>query len=278
MQAARTHASTHARTHARTHPTPRPGPTPPKKPRLRFFQTLKGAPPPCTCSVAVVHLPHVRALLALNPTTPVELAITVVLLLLYQRVVAATAAHQRAAVEAVAGLIAAPTTSAQRPDLRVVLAKVRRLLQVHEVILSGSLLVLSHALQAPPLVVQADEAGAVEFVFEVRADGAKRFEFAPADLDGAGAGDAVTLADDVQGVLGRLKHSAKELKQRFFPLSLNPQLLYFFITKKTKNRDDCQRSETEKKPQKTTTPKLKHDRYFLLFFVVVIFIVVSLAV
>ena len=230
MQAARTHARTQARTHVRTPPPARPNP---QKTSSPFLPNPQGGPP-CTCSVAVVHLPHVRALLALNPTTPVELAITVVLLLLYQRVVAATTAHQRAAVEAVAGLIAAPTTSAQRPDLRVVLAKVRRLLQVHEVILSGSLLVLSHALQAPPLVVQADEAGAVEFVFEVRADGAKRFEFAPADLDGAGAGDAVTLADDVQGVLGRLKHSGKELKQSFFPLSLNPQLLYFFITKKLK--------------------------------------------
>lgn len=72
-------------------------------------------------------------------------------------------------------------------------------------------MVVSHSLQALSLRVQAHVAGAVEFVFEFCTNGAKRFEFAPTNFDGAGAGDSVTLALDVQAVLGRLKKYRKKM-------------------------------------------------------------------
>lgn len=62
----------------------------------------------CCASIAVIELPHVRALPTLDAATPVELAVTVVLLLLHQRVVPTPTAHQRAPVQSVTRLVALP--------------------------------------------------------------------------------------------------------------------------------------------------------------------------
>ncbi|RUS90954.1 hypothetical protein EGW08_001258, partial [Elysia chlorotica] len=135
-------------------------------------------------------------LLTPDLAAPEELTVAVVHLLLDKRLVAPPTAHELAAVQARAVLLTLATAGAQGALLGLVLAEVRRLSQVDEVLLGGALVEVGDALQPGSGVVPAYHARAVKLVLEQAADAAEWLHLAPAHLHGAVPRDAVALAHD----------------------------------------------------------------------------------
>lgn len=162
------------------------------------------------------------------------------------RLVASAAAHQVAAVDSDAGVVALPAVSAKDAQLRVLLAEERRGLQVDEILGTGRLVLrivrlqleivpvsTTQALPVPvhrvarrvahdrvpvssnPVRVADHHPGrAVETVLQVVADNAEARQPHPAGLDGARAGHAVALA--------LLPHLRRHVLERTKPLARPP--------------------------------------------------------
>ena len=159
-----------------------------------------------------MHVIDADTLLATHVATPVEDAVTLLLPLLRPRVVAAAAAEQVTAVDAVGGDIASPVPGTEGACLGVGLTKVGRVLVVDQVPLGGRLeeRVLGaeglHPAAGLPMLLHHHLRGAVVLVLEEVADGAEVGLGPPAGLDLTAARQPVALALEmhvVQDGLGR---------------------------------------------------------------------------
>ena len=162
--------------------------------------------------LAGVHIVDADTLLAAHVAAPVEDAVAFLLPLLRPCVVAAAAAEQVAAIDAVGGDIASPVPGAEGARLGVGLAKVGGVLVVDQVPLSGRLeeRVLGaeglHPATGLPVLLHHHLRGAVVLVLEEVPDGAEVGLGPPAGLDLAAARQPVALALEVHVVqdgLGR---------------------------------------------------------------------------
>lgn len=149
------------------------------------------------CSVAVVDLLLVCALLTLHSAAPEELAVAVFRELLHDGVVTPTAAHQVTPVESVAVLVALATAGTKGSLLYVRLAEVWGVLEINEIITRRSLHVWADRAKLQLPALDLHEAGAVELLLKNGPDVPEGAHLLPADLHRAGTGNTVTLADKI---------------------------------------------------------------------------------
>lgn len=149
------------------------------------------------CSVAVVNLLLVCALLTFHPAAPKELAVAVFSELLHDGVVTPTAAHQVTAVESVAVLVALATACTQRSLLYVGLTEIRGVFEINEIVASRSLHVGADRAKLQLPAVDLHKAGAVELLLKSVSYVPEGAHLLPADLHRAGTGHAVTLANKI---------------------------------------------------------------------------------
>lgn len=153
-----------------------------------------------------MHVVDADALLAAHIAAPVEDAVAFLLPLLRPRVVAAAAAEQVTAIDAVGGDIASPVPGAKGARLRVGLAKVGGVLIVDQVPLGGWLEegVLGterlHPAAGLTVLLHHHLRGAVVLVLEEVTDGTEVGLGPPAGLHLAAARQPVTLALEVHVV------------------------------------------------------------------------------
>lgn len=144
---------------------------------------------------------------ALDEAAPVELAVALPDPRVVVRVVAPAAAHHVASVRVSGSAVAQPAPRPRASRDRVLLAVVRRALQVHQVRVRGLLVA--------PSLFQAQEGGLAEprgpdrlhlhrvavALLQQVADLSELRQGDPAGLGGAGTGDAVTLALQLRSLL-----------------------------------------------------------------------------
>jgi len=153
-----------------------------------------------------VHVVDAHALLAADVAAPVEDAVALLLALLSPRVVAAAAAQQVAALDAVRRHVADAVARPERAGLRVGLAEVGRALVVDQVALGGVLeeVVLDaqrlHPAAGLAVLLHHHLRGAVVLVLQVVAQQAEVRLRPPACLHLAAPRQAVALAAQVHVV------------------------------------------------------------------------------
>ena len=161
-------------------------------------------------SVAVMFLHLLDTLLTDHVTAPDELAVTVLCHGHHCCVISSSAAHQRAAVQAIARLIALATPSARTSDGQVRVTEIRRLLQIDQVFFAGLLLKFIHGFEAVLLLVVLHAAGAIKFVLQNGADSAKTGHCFPADLWGTRPRHSVALTQKSHVGADSLKHKTQK--------------------------------------------------------------------
>ena len=160
------------------------------------------------------------ALFALDDAAPVELALAALHQLDLARHVAPPAAQQVAAVDGLGRLVAHPSVSPQRAQLRVWLAEVRGRLHVHQVLLRVrfELRVQGHELRARAPQGGLDLRRPVELLLEDLPHPAESGHGPPARAHLAGSGHPVALALHLHVVLDRL-HTHTHRKRQWFGLA-----------------------------------------------------------